>query len=126
MSADFLWKRILFDGHRNCGPLTLYGYDTAMHFAVNLWVRWLGYVCWHPETRWKHLEDGDEPIEWPWYFYISPNATPWASTFALGPGVEKKDRETARIRRRKFGFVYDTDVLFDNADNPTPEAPADE
>jgi hypothetical protein len=58
--------------------VTIYGFN-AMHVAVNVWTKRWGYLCFHPPVRcfgrW-----------WPWYFYASPNGTPWAATFRLGPG----------------------------------------
>lgn len=57
-----------FGGHFNLGPITFYGYN-AMHFAINIKSKW-GWVCLKPPTyvfnRW-----------WSWYFYISPDATPF-------------------------------------------------
>ena len=68
-----------FGGYFIIGPITVYGWN-AMHVAVNIKTRW-GYVCFHPTWRvFGHW--------WPWYFYISPNATPWAATFGIGPGYE--------------------------------------
>ena len=61
-------------GHWKLGSFTLYG-ENAMHWAVNIKTRW-GYVCFRLPFkcfgRW-----------WPLYFYISPNATPWAATFII-------------------------------------------
>lgn len=71
------WMQEHFGGHLNIGPLTIYGYN-AMHVALNLRV-FNTYVCFHP--TWKVFG-----YWWPWYFYISPNATPWAATFKIGRG----------------------------------------
>ena len=77
--------------------VTVYGIN-AMHIALEISTRW-GYVCFHPPFRWYgHW--------WPWYFYISPNATPWASTMAIGPGVSKENKRGARIRRAIYGIGY--------------------
>lgn len=80
-------------GHISMGPITIYGYN-AMHFAINIWSKKLRkYICFHPTVkcygRW-----------WPWYFYISSNATPWGATYVFGPGVGREDKVRARIRRR--------------------------
>lgn len=83
--------------------VTIFGFN-AMHVAINVWTRRWGYVCFHPTMRvfgrW-----------WPWYFYVSPNATPWAATFAIGPGLERLDKHRAPIRRAKYGHNYSTDEL---------------
>lgn len=69
------WQDRVFRGHVSIGPVTIYGAN-AMHWAIN--VRAFGtYICFHPRTRtFGGL--------WRSYFYISPNATPWAATFKLG------------------------------------------
>lgn len=55
-------------GHWTIGPLTIYGRN-AMHFAVNIRTRW-GWVCFKPPTRCFG-------VWWPWYFYVSDDATPF-------------------------------------------------
>jgi hypothetical protein len=55
----------------------IYGAN-AMHWAINVW--WRGnYWCFHPSTR---TFGG----RWPWYFYISPDATPTRAIYGRGPG----------------------------------------
>ena len=77
--------------HRTIGPVTLYPLRCAMHGAVNIRTRW-GKLCLKPPTyvfgRW-----------WPWYAYLSPNATPWAAKWGMGPGFDKGDRDALRDRR---------------------------
>ena len=73
------WERH-FGGHFNLGPITVYGWN-AMHVAVNIRTVW-GFICFHPPFRvfgkW-----------WPWYFYISPDATPQSATYGIGPGFNR-------------------------------------
>lgn len=93
-----LWGKIekRFEGHILIGPITIYGFN-AMHVAINIYTKHWGYICFHPIMRcFGHW--------WPWYFYISPNATPWAASFAIGPGIEAEDRR--RLRGRKWKNVY--------------------
>ena len=75
--------------------ITIYGFN-AMHVAVNIATETKGYVCFHP-TMWCFGK------WWPWYLYISPNATPWAATLIIGPGHGKKAKLLAKIHRYKFG-----------------------
>lgn len=83
------WQDQWFTGHvsflrtRRDGParITIYGAN-AMHWAINVWTKRWGFVCFHPTTR---TFGG----RWPWYFYVSPNATPWAATFKIGPGARR-------------------------------------
>ncbi len=95
------WENFL-GGHVNIGPITIYG-ENAMHWGVNIWTKKFGYICFRLPVRcfgkW-----------WPLYFYTSPNATPWASTFYRGepPGMA----EEAAHRRHLYGFRFDTNVLF--------------
>lgn len=98
-AASRVWAGLFekyFGGHIQLGRFVLYGFN-AMHVAVNFWTGRWGYVCFHPPMRcfgrW-----------WPWYFYISPNATPGAASFAIGPGVDRWDRE--RSKRRRWIDVY--------------------
>lgn len=62
-------------------PLTVYGMN-AMHFAWNLYTKRWGWICFRPTTY--HFGSW-----WRWYFYVSPNATPWAATFKIGPGIRE-------------------------------------
>jgi hypothetical protein len=70
--------------------VVLYGFN-AMHVALNVHTKRWGHLC-----AW-----------WPWYFYVSPNATPWAATFAVGPGVDRDDKEKAKVRRMRLGHNFD-------------------
>ena len=79
--------------------VTVYGWN-AMHCAISFYpTRW-GYICFRPPLRcfgkW-----------WGWYFYLSPNGTPWASTFAIGPGIEKDEKKRCKTRREKLGHNFD-------------------
>ncbi len=94
------WERH-FGGHITIGRLTIYG-ENAMHWSVNFWTKRWGYICFRLPLRcfgcW-----------WPLYFYLSPNATPWASTFMLG-GDDRCARKKAPLRRAAFGHGFNTDV----------------
>lgn len=87
-SFRFLGRRVTFYG-RN-----------AMHFAVNIRTKRHGWLCFQPPVRCFG-------VWWPWYIYFSPNATPWASTWAIGPGVDRDEKIRAAIRRYRFGLKYD-------------------
>ena len=93
------WENFL-GGHLSFGRVTMYG-ENAMHWGVTIWTKKWGYVCFRLPLRcfgqW-----------WPLYFYLSPNGTPWASTFYLG---NKTKRREAKIRRDKFGHNFNTDLL---------------
>lgn len=78
-------------GHKHIGPVTIYGFN-AMHVAVNVWSDTLGaYVCFHPTVRMNGRA-------WPWDFYVSRNATPWAAIVAFGPGLDGHEKAIARKR----------------------------
>lgn len=72
------WQDRLFTGHVSFGPITVYGAN-AMHWAINIRTRW-GYVCFHPSTK-------TFGVKWPWYFYVSNDATPTRTKIEFGPGV---------------------------------------
>lgn len=102
------WTRKHMHGHKSIGRWTFYG-DNAMHFAGHVWTRRWGYVCWRPTTFWV---DGDGRIRADrWYFYVSPNATPWAATYAAGPGFGRQTKREATGRRRRYGHAFDTRIL---------------
>lgn len=70
------WQDRIFTGHKTIGRVTVYGAN-AMHWAINVQARGT-YWCFH----WKTRTFG---ATWPWYFYISKDATPYEATFKLGP-----------------------------------------
>ncbi len=75
------WIDRIWRGHISWWRITIYGAN-AMHWAINIRMR-RNYWCFHPTTR---TFGG----KWPWYFYVSPNATPWAAVFKLGPGSQRQ------------------------------------
>lgn len=89
-------------GHVHFGRFTIYGRN-AMHWGVNIYTKRWGYVCFRlPFTcfgKW-----------WPLYFYVSPNATPWASTFMIGRGHDNDSARRARARRAAFGHNFNTEA----------------
>lgn len=89
-------------GHVTIGRVTIFGHN-AMHWAVNVRTHRWGSVCFRPTTI--------SPFgsKWRWYFYVSPNGTPWASTFAVGPGLDHADKAMAHVRRYLFGHNFNTD-----------------
>jgi len=76
------WQDRIFRGHASFGPVVIYGAN-AMHWAIVIRTRW-GTVCYHPSTR-------TYGSHWPWYFYVSPDATPQSASFGCGPGY-REDR----------------------------------
>ena len=95
------WENFL-GGHISIFNIIIYG-ENAMHWGVNISTNRWGYICFRLPFRcfgqW-----------WPLYFYVSPNATPWASTFYRGP--ESHQRAEAVNRRILYGHNFNTDVLF--------------
>lgn len=96
------WERY-FGGHLNIGKrITVYG-ENAMHWAVNIHTKRWGYVCFRLPVRcfgrW-----------WPLYFYVSPNATPWAATFLIG-GDERCESRRASERRKRLGHNFASSAM---------------
>lgn len=91
-------------GHISIGNLTVHGAN-AMHWGVTYWTKRWGYICFRLPFfcfgRW-----------WPLYFYLSPNATPWAATFMLGKKADHWDYITAPLRRKAFGHGFDVDANY--------------
>lgn len=98
----------MLKGHLRLGRVTIYGRN-AMHWGVTIWTRRWGFVCFRLPFRcfgqW-----------WPLYFYVSPNATPWASTYyrgGMGGSELPGSRKLADERRRAFGHNFDVDECYD-------------
>lgn len=74
------WQDRLFRGHVSLGDhrVTIYGAN-AMHWAIEVHIRGLWW-CFHPTT---HTFGG----HWPWYFYVSPDATPQSARFIRPRGT---------------------------------------
>lgn len=87
-------------GHLNIGDnfVLFYG-NSTMHWAIQLYSKKYGYICIGiPSKRQK------------FYLYFSPNATPWASTYYIGP--DKDAYVQSRVRKVCFGHnfkIYETD-----------------
>lgn len=90
-------------GYFSIGRLTVSGFN-AMHVAFSFHTYRWGYLCFHPTVRMNGYW-------WRWYFYASPNGTPWASTFAIGPGLDPVDKASAPLRRLILGHNYNPDQL---------------
>lgn len=57
--------------------ITQYGCNGAMHGALNAFIPRVGYVCFKPPTK-------AHGVWWPWYFYVSPDATPQRASVRMG------------------------------------------
>lgn len=90
---DHLRDRI-FTGHVSIGPVTIYGAN-AMHYGVTVSTG-RGYICFRPTTG----KDG----HWPWYLYVSPNATPGSAWWGTGPGFDGMHDVEDRIERAFWRF----------------------
>ncbi len=88
----------MWNGHVNIGSITIYGAN-AMNWAVNISTKRWGKICFTLPcpARWRQGK-------YEWYFYLSPNATPWASTFYRGSNKQEIIR--AQIRHLNFGHGF--------------------
>lgn len=100
------WTENFMSGHISFFGITVFG-SNAMQWAVNIRTQKWGYICFTLPTpaRLKTRSDGSK--WWQWYFYLSPNATPWAATFYRGS--DKNEIIRAQIRKLNFGHGFDTD-----------------
>jgi hypothetical protein len=101
------------EGHFSIGNLTVYG-DNAMHFGCHYWTKRWGYICWRLPVFCgiaDKIQYGDRMRWVPLYFYLSPNATPWAATFMLGGRFSKTEKLCSKLRKIKLGhnFKYDSE-----------------
>lgn len=61
--------------------VTIYGWN-AMHIAIDIQWRRQKFICFHPPAymfgTW-----------WPWYLYVSADATPTNAFWGIGPGFNR-------------------------------------
>lgn len=99
------WWENFTGGHLSIGPVTIYGAN-AMNWAVNIRTKRLGYICFTLPTISRFRKNKIGQWRCYWYFYLSPNATPWASTFYIG--TDKAETSRAKIRKQHFGHGFDS------------------
>lgn len=104
----------MFEGHLNIGKrLRIYGKDER-HWGIEFYTKKFGYVCFRLPFR--------SCGSWhPFYFYCSPNATPWAATFMIGKKASPKNWKLSKLRKSIFGHnfymaEYHYDIMATNYD----------
>lgn len=102
------WWENFTGGHLNIGPMTIWGAN-AMNWAVSIYTKRWGYICFSLPAiaRFKRSRYTGK-LYFDWYFYISPNGTPWASTYYIG--VNKKEHIRAQIRKLRFGHNFKPNI----------------
>lgn len=93
-------------GHFSFGPVTVFGAN-AMRWTVQVSTKRWGYICVTLPVAARYITRRDGTKWWQWYFYLSPNGTPWASTYYRGSDQEEKIR--AKIRNLNFGHGFNVD-----------------
>lgn len=100
------WWTNFMSGHINIGPITIWGAN-AMNWTVNIHTKRLGYICFTLPAIARFRRDRyTKKLTCQWYFYLSPNGTPWACTFYRGSDRYEKIR--AEIRKLNFGHGYNS------------------
>lgn len=100
------WWMNFMGGHISAGPVTIFGAN-AMNWVVNIRTKRWGSICFTLPVlaRWKpDRYTGKKRFDW--YFYVSPNGTPWACTFYRGS--DKAEKIRAQIRLLNFGHGFDS------------------
>jgi hypothetical protein len=92
------WLDNCLGGHISIGEFTIWGRN-AMRWAITFRMKKYGYICFNLPfipVYGKFTK---------FYFYISTNGTPGASTFYYGPSnIETK---LSKLRKRAFGHGFD-------------------
>jgi len=103
------WWENFMSGHVSIGPLVIFGCN-AMNWTVNYRTKKWGAICFTLPT-WDRIalfifnaKGNGRHLEW--YLYLSPNGTPWASTYYIGS--DKQEQIRARIRKMNFGHGFST------------------
>jgi hypothetical protein len=107
---DLTWWENFMGGHISIGPVTIFGAN-AMRWSVNIRTRRWGYICFTLPVLARYITRRDGSRWWEWYFYLSPNGTPWAATFYRGS--DKQEAIRSAIRKLNFGHGFDTQKLKD-------------
>lgn len=100
------WWENFMGGHISFLGITVFGAN-AMRWSVNISTKRWGYICFTLPVLARFITRRDGSKWWEWYFYLSPNGTPWASTFYRGSNENEKIR--AQIRKLNFGHGFNTD-----------------
>lgn len=100
------WWENFMGGHTNIGPVTIFGAN-AMNWAVNIRTKKWGYICFTlPVLARFRRRANTGKLYFDWYFYLSPNGTPWAATFYIGTISTYK--RNAKVRLKIFGHGFDS------------------
>ena len=100
------WFEGFMGGNLSFFGVTIYGAN-AMRWAVNIRTKRWGYICFTLPVPARFITRRDGTRWWQWYFYLSPNGTPWASTFYRGSDENEAIR--AQIRKMNFGHGFSTE-----------------
>ena len=92
------WWENFMGGHLSLGRVTIFG-NNAMLWVVTIHTKKWGSICFTlPSIARYRSKMG-------WYFYLSPNGTPWASTYYIG--FSNREGAKAKIRKYHFGHGFD-------------------
>lgn len=83
--------------------ITIYGRN-AMRWAVNIKTKKYGYICFNLPIPVEGIVDK-------FYYYLSPDGTPNASTYWFG---NKHNKRLAELRKFTFGHNFDTTLHRDD------------
>lgn len=98
------WMKF-FGGHITIGSITIFGAN-AMNWTINIRTKKWGVICFTLPTISRFRKTRyDKKWRFEWYYYLSPNGTPWASTYYIG--TDKKEHIRAQVRQYKFGHNFD-------------------
>lgn len=107
-SLEYLFDKYL-GSHLRIGKMTVYGHN-AMHWGITIRTKKHGYICFRLPFPTFH---SNRPTFKPLYLYFSPNATPWASTFAIAKDKTLDGDFSKSILRKKYlGHNFNTDKYY--------------
>lgn len=114
------WYEKRITGTLRLGPVVIYGKNIMDWSATIKTKRW-GYICFTlPVLARFKKETKITPKGYSgsikflrgywfqWYFFLSPNTTPWAATFYRGN--DKKEVIRAQIRKYNFGHNFNPNL----------------
>lgn len=105
-NGSFSFWEAFFSGNITIGPVTIYG-SNAMNWVVNIRTKKYGVICFTLPVLARIHFRGTKYWYFDWYYYCSPNGTPWASTYYVGHSSERRQIEALQ-RKLLFGHNWDT------------------
>jgi len=79
-----------------------------MYFSAHFETKKYGYVSFALPTV-KRIINKSNKIQDKFFMYVSPNGTPWAATYVVGPKFSTYEKRLAKQRKRFLGHNFNSE-----------------